>query len=233
MSPRMRRSLPVLLAALPVLAVLLSLGAWQVRRLAWKTDLLDRIALAEAGPAVPLTATPVPFTKVAVIGRFLHDREALLGSEVRGNALGARLVTPLEAVGLMPVLVDRGWVPVERQGLSIARPEGLVTVTGYVVPPQERDFFAARDDAAGRRFFTAEPAAIGAAVGLSQVMTEMLVALQEPGAGRGALPAAAQTLPRPANSHLGYAITWYGLAAALAGVVFAWIIGKDGRRENA
>ena len=227
MSPRVRRSLPVLLAALPVLAVLLSLGVWQGRRLAWKTDLLERIALSEAGPAVPLTASPAEFTKVRVTGRFLHEREALLGSAVRGNALGARLVTPLEAEGLPPVMVDRGWVPVERQGAAIARPAGVVTVTGYVSPPQERDVFAARDDAAGRRFFTADPAAIGAGVGLAAVMTEMLVALAEPGAPRGALPAPAETLPRPANSHLGYAITWYGLAAALVGVVIAWIIRKE------
>jgi surfeit locus 1 family protein len=29
-------------------------------------------------------------------------------------------------------------------------------------------------------------------------------------------------MPRPANNHLGYAITWYGLAAALAGVFAVW-----------
>ncbi|MDB5374348.1 MAG: hypothetical protein JWP04_2990, partial [Belnapia sp.] len=39
----------------------------------------------------------------------------------------------------------------------------------------------------------------------------------------GALPAAATSLPRPDNPHLGYAITWYGLAAALIGVLIAFL----------
>jgi surfeit locus 1 family protein len=40
----------------------------------------------------------------------------------------------------------------------------------------------------------------------------------------GSLPEPAQTLPRPRNNHLGYAITWYGLALSLIGVfvAFAW-----------
>jgi surfeit locus 1 family protein len=29
-------------------------------------------------------------------------------------------------------------------------------------------------------------------------------------------------MPRPSNNHLGYAITWYGLAAALVGVFAVW-----------
>jgi cytochrome oxidase assembly protein ShyY1 len=28
------------------------------------------------------------------------------------------------------------------------------------------------------------------------------------------------------NSHLGYALTWYGLALVLAGVFAAWFIGR-------
>src|SRR3712207_6865563 len=38
-----------------------------------------------------------------------------------------------------------------------------------------------------------------------------LVALAAPGTPPAALPAAARSLPRPNNPHLGYAITWYGL----------------------
>ncbi|HEY8611967.1 MAG TPA: SURF1 family protein [Roseomonas sp.] len=223
----MRRILPAVLASIPVLAILLALGTWQVRRLGWKTELLQQIAAAESGPPVPLTASPQPFTKVQVTGHFRHDLEAILGAEVRGTALGARLVTPLEAEGMPPILVDRGWVPGERRGAVIARPEGLVTVTGYVAPPHERDFFAATDDTAGRRFYTADARAIGAALGLPGAMPDLLVALAPPGQPRDTLPQPRDSLPRPTNSHLGYAITWYGLAASLIGVLIAWAIRKD------
>jgi surfeit locus 1 family protein len=226
MAPRWRRILPAVLASIPVLAILLALGTWQVRRLHWKTDLLAQIATAEAGPPVPLTASPQPYTKVQARGRFRHELESSLGVEVRGNRLGTHLVTPLEMQGLPTMLVNRGWVPMERNGLAIERPEGEVAVTGYVSPPQERDFFAATDDTAGRRFYTADPQAIGAALGLPGVAPDLLVALAGPRQG-DALPQPALTLPRPRNSHLGYAITWYGLAASLVGVLIAWAVRKE------
>jgi len=227
MTSRWRRILPAVLVSIPVLAILLGLGTWQVRRMHWKTDLLAQIAAAEAGPPMPLTASPQPFTKVRATGRFRHDLEATLGVEVRDNVLGTRLITPLEIQGLPTTLVNRGWVPLERRDLAISRPEGEVGVTGYILPAQERDTFAATDDTAGRRFYTTDPAAIGAALGLPSVAPDMLVALAEPGQRGDALPQPAQTLPRPRNNHLGYVITWYGLAASLVGVLFAWAIRKE------
>jgi surfeit locus 1 family protein len=227
MTPPSRRILPAVLAAIPVLAILLALGTWQVRRLHWKTDLLNQIAAAEAGPPVPLTTAPQPYTKVQATGRFRYELEATLGAEVRGTSLGTRLITPLEVEGMPTVLIDRGWVPAERRNAMIERPDGPVTVTGYVSPPQERDFFAATDDTAGRRFYTADPRAIGAALGLNNVLPDLLVALAPEGRAANALPQPARTLPRPRNSHLGYAITWYGLAASLVGVLIAWILRKD------
>jgi surfeit locus 1 family protein len=216
MAPARRLILP-LLVTLPVLALLLGLGTWQAGRLAWKTDLLARIAAAEAGPAAPLADRPDPFAKAAATGRFDHAREALLGLEVRGTTLGARLVTPLLRDGAPPVLVDRGWVPLERAG-AVARPEGPLSVTGWVKPAEQAGPFSATDDTAGRRFYTFDPVAIGRALGLPQVAPFGLVALGE----GGGLPEPDRALPRPRNNHLGYAITWYGTALALVGVFLAW-----------
>ena len=212
-----RRLLAPLLVVLPVLAILLGLGTWQVQRLAWKTDLLARIAAAEAGPAAPLPAAPAPFAKVAATGRFDHGREALLGLELRGTTLGARLVTPLLRDGADPLLVDRGWVPLDRSR-PIDRPEGEVRVTGYVKPGETAGTFSATDDLPGRHFHTFDPAAMGGALGLPRVAPFGLVALGD----ARTLPEPARTLPRPTNNHLGYVITWYGLAVALVGVFLVW-----------
>jgi surfeit locus 1 family protein len=231
MRPWRRLLLPGLVA-LPVLLVLLGLGTWQLRRLAWKTELLARIDAAEAAPPVPLgAAPPAPYAKLVVAGRFRHDREALLGIEMRGGAMGARLLTPLERGGGRPaLLVDRGWVPIAQRGGGgllqddgrIARPEGEVPVVGYVRPPQPRGWVSATDDPARRRFFTFDPAAIGAALGLGAVEPFGLVALAGADGAAGALPAPATATPRPTNPHLGYAVTWYGLAFALVAVFVAW-----------
>ena len=219
---RLRRLLLPALASLPVLALLLGLGTWQVQRLRWKTELLERIAASEAAPPVPLgPAAPDAYAKALATGRFDHAREALLGVEVRGTTLGAHLLTPLLRPAAAPLLVDRGWVPLER-GAPVLRPEGEVAVTGYIRPPDRREWVSAQDDPAGRRFYTFDPAAIGAALGLPGVAPFGLVALAPEGAAPGALPIPARSLPRPTNSHLGYAITWYGLALALVGVFIAF-----------
>ncbi len=215
---RWRRLLLPVLVTLPVLLALIGLGTWQVERLAWKTDLLARFAAAEAAPAESLVEPAVPFTKVSVTGRFDHAREALVGIELRGTTMGGRLVTPLMRDGAVPILIDRGWVPFERDR-PVAHPEGEVTVTGWVRPGETAGWTAATDDVAGRRFYTFDPTTIGAALGLPRVAPWGLVVL---GAADGGLPEPARTLPRPNNNHLGYVITWYGLALALVGVFAVW-----------
>ena len=214
-----RRLLWPALAGLPILLILLGLGTWQAQRLLWKTDLLARIAAAEAAPPAAFSDPPAPYAKLQATGRFDHAREALLGVEIRANRMGARLIVPFLSDSSPPMLVDRGWVPLD--GLAgLPRPEGLQSVTGYIRMGEAAGRFAAQNDVAARRFFQFDPAAIGAALGIPGMAGYGLVLLGPP----GSLPDPAQSLPRPRNNHLGYAITWYGLALSLLGVfaAFAW-----------
>ncbi|MFM7420217.1 MAG: SURF1 family protein [Alphaproteobacteria bacterium] len=214
-----RRLLWPALAGLPVLIILLGLGTWQAQRLAWKNDVLARIAAAEAAAPAPFSDPPVPYAKLELLGRFDHAREALLGVEIRANRMGARLLVPFLRDSGQPLLVDRGWVPLD--GLAgLPRPEGPQRIMGYVRFGEPAGRFAAQDDVAGRRFYHYDPAAIGAALGVPRMAPYGLVLLGQ----TGGLPEPAQTLPRPRNNHLGYAITWYGLALSLIGVfaAFAW-----------
>lgn len=80
--------------------------------------------------------------------------------------------------------------------------------------------FAATDDTELRRFYTLDPAAIGAALSLGRVAPFTLVALG-PTPPEG-YPDPAKRLPRPPNDHLSYAITWYSLAGTLLVVFFVY-----------
>lgn len=208
-------------------AALCALGTWQVRRMHWKSDLLARIEASERAAPAPLGDSAEPFAKVSASGRFDHAREALLGVEVRNTTLGAHLLTPLLRDGRPPVLVDRGWVPLER-GRPLDRPEGEVSVVGFVRGADRRDWLSPVDDAPRRRFYVFDPEAIGAALALPAAPAPFgLVALAPPDA-KPSLPEAARNLPRPNNPHLGYVITWYGLAASLVGVLVAFILRRTG-----
>ncbi len=209
-----------------MLALTVGLGVWQVERLHWKEHLLADIDRAEAAPAIPLPASPVPFEKVEVSGRLREGSVAHYGSEVRstvdGPKLGSQLIVPLDRPGQRPILVDRGWYPDDAP--APAGP-GPVTITGYVRPPEPAGPFAPNPDLPQRRFWSLDPAPIAAALGLADVEPYTLVAL----GSADALPAPAQALPRPPNDHLGYAVTWFGLAACLIGV-FAVFVRRTLRR---
>ncbi len=214
-----RRLLVPALSTAVMLLILLGLGTWQVRRLAWKRGLLARIDAAEQAPSQPLGANPPPFAKVTASGRLRGDLAALYGADVRdlkaGPVLGGQLIEPLERQGGGPVMVDLGWVPQDTwRGTALS---GTATIDGYARPADRPGWFSPADDPARRLFYTLDPAAIGAAVGEPTVAPFTLVALgATPPSG---YPDPAGHLPRPPNNHLQYALTWYGLAAVLV-VVF-------------
>ena len=206
-----------------MLAMTTGLGVWQVERLRWKTELLHEIDQGEAAPArllpaSPQSPTPAPFTKVRVSGLLRQDLQALYGVDVRdtlaGPVLGAYLLEPLERPGADVVIVNRGWVPVDR-----VQPGSPVdaTVEGYVRAPERPGLFSLSDDLKARRFYSLDPAVIATSFGLPHAAPFTLVALGS--VPRGAYPEPATEMPRPPNNHLTYAITWFSLSVILV-VIF-------------
>jgi surfeit locus 1 family protein len=214
---RRRRALalPGILAALLV-ALLVGLGVWQLHRLKWKLAILAEIRAAEQRPGVPLSGHPGPYAKVSVAGVLRPDLAALYGDQVETTAQGlqegGQLIVPLERGAAPPVLVDLGWVPMSDLHPA-SLPAGPTSVAGYLRPPDRPGLFSAPDDVPGRRFYTLDPARIGAALGLKRVAPFTLIVLgkREP----GVYPMPAEHLPHPPNNHLEYALTWFGLAAVV------------------
>jgi surfeit locus 1 family protein len=219
-----RRFLVPGLSTLIMLLLLLGLGTWQIHRLRWKEGVLARIAAAEAAPAVPLGQNPAPYAKVSVTGRFRFDQAAEFAAEVRdtraGPTLGFYQIVPLDRDRSATILVDRGWVPQKRE-IPLDDPNGVVTITGYVRPPEKQSWFSVADDHATRQFYTLDPQTIGSAVGVSEPAPFTLVAIGPSSAE--SYPVPAQHLPRPPNNHLSYVITWYGLAASLLVIFGVWV----------
>lgn len=205
--------------------VLVGLGTWQVQRLEWKNQLLAEIDQAERQPAELLTASPRPFEKVTVSGRWLPS-VAHYGVEVRdtpqGPRLGSQLVVPLARLDAPAVLVLLGWVV---DGGAVVLPPGDAHVVGYVRPAEHHGWLSAGDNARTLRFFSLDPQAIGRALAVD-VEPFTVVALRDGDAkeqGSPPWPAAATQLPRPLNNHLSYAFTWFALAATLLAVFGVWV----------
>lgn len=213
------------IATVVALAILISLGVWQLHRRAWKHAILADITRAEQSPPSPLTGTPPRFTKVVARGVW-RPSVALYGVDVRESDdgrshLGAQRLQILARDGAPPLLVDQGWVPTE--GAAPAPAQGPASVEGYVRTPDHPGLLSPEDDLANRHFYTLDPAAIGIALGAPDAAPFTLIAI---GRATRDAPIPAQNLPRPPDNHLQYAFTWFGLAAALAGVYAVWVAGK-------
>jgi surfeit locus 1 family protein len=224
MTPTPARAFPWIMTVSTVtaLAVLVSLGLWQVQRLAWKQDLIARIEAAQAAPPIPLDqalARPDPeFTRVVVTCRGLdRARFVSLRTLVEGEA-GVRLVSPCSDA--TPILVDRGFVA---EAIS-ARP----AQEGGTMPVVVRGILRRGEPS---NTFTPPP---GEGMVYVRDIGLMADALELPQARRD-LMIVAETSSNPEwaalrpvalpeglnNNHLGYAVTWFGLAAALIGVYLA------------
>lgn len=212
------------------LAVLVSLGVWQLRRLEWKEGLIARaerkarlpvapIAVAFADPDGPefrrVTAdcpgiSTAPFVEL----RSIHDGQA-----------GVRLISACKPASFtFSLLVDRGFIADEVKARPPVRASSEPQiVTGEVRFAPLRNGFAPDPD--GRVFYDRNNMAMARVLGAGTVPEHFVYATRSTNPELAALQPSA---PPPAfsNNHLGYAATWFGLALVLAGVYIALVIRK-------
>ena len=225
----------LLLGALGAFAVLLALGTWQVQRLAWKEGLLDTIETRRASEPVgpdELVARydrtgDVDYTPVRLSGAF-GPEEAYAHATMRGEA-GWHVLAPLYMPDGRVAIVNRGFVP---DGLRDAaeRPESrprreVVEVTGLARNPlyEKPNSFVPDNDLPDALFYWKDFDALRLVLALPEDRALPFVVDAGP-TPDGVLPRGGTTVVSLPNNHFGYAVTWYGLAAALVGVVVAFVV---------
>jgi len=240
-SPARRLVGPTIATAI-MLAILLSLGFWQVRRLAWKEDLLARIhARIHAPPqSLPPEASwpalkphDYQYRHVHATGVFENNKEAQVfigtgGGRHEGAGPGYFVLTPLRLANGAHVIVNRGFVPLADKDPSTraaGQIAGPTTVTGLMRSPEGRNLFTPADNPAKESWFTRDPAEIARYYRLARTAPFMIDADATKSTAPGS-PAGGATVVAIPNNHFSYAVTWFGLAAGLLAVfgVFVWRI---------
>jgi surfeit locus 1 family protein len=126
-------------------------------------------------------------------------------------------MAPLRTDGGYVVLVNRGFVPPEDAAptaRAAGSPAGETTVTGLLrISEPHGGFLRANRPAAGR-WYSRDVAAIARARGLANAAPYFIDADATPNAG--GWPKGGMTVIHFRNSHLAYAITWFGMAAMTA-----------------
>ncbi|WP_067277116.1 SURF1 family protein [Mitsuaria sp. 7] len=232
----------LLLGAALSFAVFMSLGVWQVQRLAWKEDLIARLdkRLAAAPERAPgadrwaaITKDGDEYRKVALTGTFDHSRETLVGASTELGT-GYWVLTPLRTERGDWVLVNRGFVPPEfktRASRTASETQGEDKVIGLLRLTEPDGSLLRKNEPAQDRWYSRDVGAIAKARKVVEGPVAPYFVDAAAADDQTQWPRGGLTVVRFNNHHLQYALTWFAMAAMLAGVGF-WLWRVERRRSG-
>lgn len=222
----------LLLAGLFALAGFVALGMWQVNRLNWKTELIQRVEqrvkavpVAAPGPAEwqALNEASAEYRRVTLRGQYAHELETLVQAT---TALGSGywVLTPMRTEQGFWVLVNRGFVPPDKRDPTTRRDsaaDGVQSAEGLLRLTEPRGRVLQDNDATAGRWYSRDVVAIAAARGLGTGDKAGAVApyfVDQAAANDAPLdwPRPGLTVLHFSNNHLMYALTWFVLAGMVA-----------------
>lgn len=234
---RSPRVWPVLLASAIGIAILVTLGFWQVERLQWKEGLLAQLAANAAADPVDLASVEalqaqgrdVEFIKVKFRGTYKNDAWKKMISTFEGGQ-GWLILTPAVTTDGRAVIVNRGGIPGQMLG-NFDRPEGEQEITGTVrTYTRGKGYFDPENDPKANLWYWWDIPAMFATSGLPDAVKPVPFVVQVlPGTASAQFPKPAEPKANLTNNHLGYAITWFGLALTLAAVAAAYLLDQRKR----
>lgn len=207
------------------------MGRYEVKLERWK-------AFEQAGEQAPRTVdnrqqldSLDPFTPVVLHGRYDLSHQILLDNRVHDARLGVEVFTPLRLDAGGTVLVNRGWLPMQRDRRQLPRapgPEGHVSVSGLVAPPPSPGLRLGEvqkpDDWPWLTPYL-----------LMDLVRETLgqplaasVVLLDPEAAGGFRREWAPAMLSP-ERHMGYAVQWFALGLTVAAI---WLVLTIRRRKR-
>lgn len=237
--------IPTLVGA-ALLALLLSLGFWQLERAEEKETLLATFDRRAQAPALelnltaaqsPAEKTSVEFRRVVARGRLDVEHQFLLDNRTHHGRAGFHVLTPLRSSGGRGVLVNRGWIPVGEYrdqlpalGIKPPAPSDL-EVEGVASLPREDQLvlgptgYEASATRWPRVVQRVEVKSIESALGYPLLPLVIQLAPTNP---YGYLRLWTAYIGIGPQRHRGYAVQWFALASAL---LVIYIVVNTRRRQ--
>ncbi|AXA90717.1 SURF1 family protein [Massilia sp. YMA4] len=254
-APRGSSGGKIVLAACAVLlfCVFAALGTWQVKRLQWKLDLIERVNSRVNAAPVPapgpqqwarVSAASDEYRRVRVSGKFLYQYTTRVQTTT-ARGIGFWLMTPLCTDDGI-IFVNRGFVPMRSGDLDQPAPPSAgaepcaggfgpaAEVTGLLRLPEPKGRLLRENDPANERWYVRDVPAIAARRGLRNVAPYFVDAPagQEYPMDASEKPVGGLTVIAFPNNHLVYALTWFALAAMVAGGYYL-VLRYEKRRTRA
>ncbi len=203
---------PVLMGVVGV-AILMSLGFWQLRRMEEKRVYLDQIEARISNAPIPLPAQPNEardkFQAVFAEGTFTGEYLEVLAGQ-KGGSPGVMAIEAFDLGNGRRIMVQRGFV--EEEARKVPRAPHAATVQGNLHWPQDTGSSTPPPDEKTGLWFARDVPAMAA-----KLKTEPTLIVASAPTGDGIVPMPVDTSGIP-NDHWAYAIQWFLLAATWAGM---------------
>ena len=108
-----------MIAFICAFSILISLSLWQVKRLKWKSQLInERVASFELDP-INLEDITNPekneFRKVLVKGEILNEHEMFMPALSKRGNNGFHILVPIKTKDNNYIIYDTGWIPLKKK----------------------------------------------------------------------------------------------------------------------
>ena len=223
------RRYSVFFVALPVAALCVGFGLWQLGRLRARRAHNTSVRAVMALPPVDLVRATEPveaFRSVRATGTFDYSRQIVVDARVVDGIPGVIVVTPLELGEGRAVLVERGWVPApdaHTVNLGPLQEDDTEAVVGTVLPAAP-DVPSPADTTWPKHVQWPSPAS------LARVYPYRLLPFVVARTGAPSRPTALRPVAPPEltdGPHLSYVIQWWAFAAiTIIGSIFLYRMEK-------
>uniref|UniRef100_A0A914DRF5 SURF1-like protein n=1 Tax=Acrobeloides nanus TaxID=290746 RepID=A0A914DRF5_9BILA len=218
---------PSSLIFLVIPATTFALGCWQVYRLQWKTDLLERIRRRMKASSIDFPINDLEnindyeYSKVRINGRYLYEKQITIGPRRRfdKNAptsqndhatetdFGYQVITPFQIDGSDKVImVNRGWFPDKN---APSGPSGTIPIDGIVRKSETKGLFGYENIPEQGVWYYKNAEQMARILGTLPIIVDASLETTIRGG-----PIGGQTLIALRNDHVSYFLTWYGLSIA-------------------
>ena len=225
------------------------LGSWQLQRLSWKLQLIERVDQRVHSAPEPLpseaqwpdvSAASHEYLPVQAQGHWLLGK-SVLSKAVTELGAGYWLMSPLQLNDGAQVLVNRGFIPDSLRGQWQERidqahdtNEPSVKVQGLLRITEPDGGFLRKNLPESQQWFSRDVVAIARQQSLTHAAPFFIdqglpVQSMTAGSTDKDWPRSGMTVIRFHNSHLVYAVTWYTLAAMVVGA--AWLVRRHHRQS--
>ena len=191
------------------ISIFIALGSWQLVRLDWKNELLNKIEVSlKKEPVDLMTNVPGDYLKIKTSGVIDFDKQIYLYSLNEKGAPGFNVINPI-IINNKNFLLNRGWIPFDKKNTKEINIFDHKTILGTLKKQIKASKFKPTNDIENNYWFTLDRNDIFEYT--NKNFSPFIIYLNNN-----------LELPKPRiitvnipNSHKKYAITWFSLALSI------------------